>query len=426
MIEKNRELAATPPMGWNSWDCYGAGVTEGIVRANAEYMAKNLRQFGYEYIVVDIQWYEPTAVNHEYHAFADLETDEYGRLVPAENKFPSSAGGKGFAPLAEYIHSLGLKFGIHIMRGIPRQTVHRNIRIKGTDISARDIAKTDSICAWNTDMYGVDPEKPGAKEWYQSVFELYASWGVDFIKCDDIARELPKEESELVLLSDALKSCGREMVLSLSPGPSIPEKAELYRQTANMQRITDDFWDKWDLLYNMFERCDRWSTLVTRGSWADCDMLPIGAILQDYGEEKHTNFTHDEQRTMMTLWCIMRSPVIMGGDLTKNDDFTLNLLTNSAVLEMLRCSRFAHQLFRRTIGGNEIIAWAAVRSEGGGYLALFNAGSDMASVSMNLSECEIDSEVVSLVDLWNGSVTDNTDVISAEIAPHGVAAFRID
>lgn len=426
MLEKNRELAVTPPMGWNSWDCYGAGVTEEIVRKNAEYMAKHLKQFGYEYIVVDIQWYEPTAVNHEYHAFADLETDEYGRLVPAVNKFPSSAGGKGFAPLAEYIHSLGLKFGIHIMRGIPRQTVHRNIKIKGTDISARDIAKTDSICAWNTDMYGVDPEKPGAKEWYQSVFELFASWGVDFIKCDDIARELPKEESELVLLSDALKSCGRDMVLSLSPGPSIPEKAELYRQTANMQRITDDFWDKWELLYNMFERCDKWSTLVTRGNWADCDMLPIGAILQDYGEENRTNFTHDEQRTMMTLWCIMRSPVIMGGDLTKNDDFTLDLLTNQAVLEMLRCSRFAHQLFRRTVGDNEIIAWIAVRSEGGGYLALFNAGESAASVSLTLSECEIDSEVVSLVELWSGSVTDNTDVISAEIAPHGVAAFRLD
>ena len=209
------------PMGWNSWDCYGAAVTEDIVRKNAEYMAKNLKQYGWEYIVVDIQWYEPAAVNHEYHPFTELCMDEYGRLLPAENRFPSAKGGKGFAPLAEYVHSLGLKFGIHIMRGIPRQAVHGDCKILGTNRTARQVAKTDSICKWNTDMYGLNPEKEGARAYYDSIFALYASWGVDFIKCDDIARELPHEETELVMLSDALHSCGREMILSLSPGPAL-------------------------------------------------------------------------------------------------------------------------------------------------------------------------------------------------------------
>lgn len=178
------------PMGWNSWDCYGASVNEEIVRKNAEYMAKNLKQYGYEYVVVDIQWYEPSAENHEYRPFTDLCVDEYSRVIPAENRFPSSKGGKGFAPLAEYVHSLGLKFGIHIMRGIPRQAVHGNYAILGTDKTAKQIAKTDSICAWNSDMYGVDPEKEGAEEYYESIFKLYAEWGVDFVKCDDIAREI--------------------------------------------------------------------------------------------------------------------------------------------------------------------------------------------------------------------------------------------
>lgn len=173
---------------------------------------------------MDIQWYEPNVKTHEYTPFAKLCIDEYSRVIPAENRFPSSAGGKGFAPLAEYVHSLGLKFGIHIMRGIPRQAVYERTKIKGTDKTAADVAKTDSICAWNTDMYGVDPAKPGAKEYYDSIFELYASWGVDFVKCDDIARELPKEESELIMLSDSLKNCGRDMVLSLSPGPALLEK----------------------------------------------------------------------------------------------------------------------------------------------------------------------------------------------------------
>ena len=156
-------VAKTPPMGWNSWDCYGASVNEAAVRANAEFMAKNLKEYGWEYIVVDIQWYEPTADSHEYHPFADLCVDEYSRVIPAENRFPSSAGGKGFAPLAEYVHSLGLKFGIHIMRGIPRQAVRDDLPIKGSDKTARDIARFNSICAWNPDMYGVDVGKDGAR-----------------------------------------------------------------------------------------------------------------------------------------------------------------------------------------------------------------------------------------------------------------------
>ena len=187
----------TPPMGWNSWDCWGATVTEDTVRKNAEFMAKNLKKYGWEYIVVDIQWYEPNAKSHEYNNFTELCMDEYSRLIPAPDRFPSSAGGKGFKPLADYVHSLGLKFGIHIMRGIPRQAVHQNTKISGTDKTAREIAKAASICSWNTDMYGVDPKKEGAKEYYESLFSLYASWDVDFIKCDDIARELPHEESEL-------------------------------------------------------------------------------------------------------------------------------------------------------------------------------------------------------------------------------------
>ena len=168
-------IAKTPPMGWNSWDCYGAAVTEDIVRANADYMAKNLKQYGWEYVVVDIQWYEPTAESHYYHNFTELCMDEYSRLLPAVNRFPSAADGAGFAPLAEYVHSLGLKFGIHIMRGIPRQAVHRNTAIKGSTQTSREIAAQSSICDWNTDMYGVNCTTEGGQAYYNSLFELYAS-----------------------------------------------------------------------------------------------------------------------------------------------------------------------------------------------------------------------------------------------------------
>ncbi len=413
----------TAPMGWNSWDCYGAAVTEDIVRKNADFMAKHLKKYGWEYITVDIQWYEPDVKTHEYTPFAKLCIDEYSRVIPAENRFPSSAGGKGFAPLAEYVHSLGLKFGIHIMRGIPRQAVYERTKIKGTDKTAADIAKTDSICAWNTDMYGVDPAKPGAKEYYDSIFELYASWGVDFIKCDDIARELPKEESELIMLSDSLKNCGRDMVLSLSPGPALLEKAELYKQVSNMWRITDDFWDNWQLLYNMFERCEKWAPHNGAGHWADADMLPIGYIKQDYSPDITTQFTKDEQVTMLTLWSIFRSPLIIGGEMTKFDDFTMSLLTNEGILKMHRNARHSHQVWRREMNGSEIVLWTAADAEGGQYAALFNIGENSADISVPLTELEI-YEAKDITELWSNEAF-HADNISADLAPHSARAYYL-
>ena len=416
--------ALTAPMGWNSWDCYGAAVTEEIVKRNADFMAKYLKRYGWEYITVDIQWYEPLADTHEYHPFTDLCMDEYSRLLPAENRFPSAAGGKGFAPLAEYVHSLGLKFGIHIMRGIPRQAVHKNTKIMGTDRTARQIAKTANICHWNTDMYGVDPDKEGARAYYDSLFELYASWGVDFIKCDDIARELPHEEKELVLLSEALHDCGRDMVLSLSPGPALLEKAELYKQLSNMWRITDDFWDKWELLYDMFSRAEKWCTHTGAGHWPDADMLPIGPIRQSENTENRTLFTEDEQITMMTLWSIFRSPLIIGGEMTGFDEFTMSLLTNEAILGMHRNARHSHQVWRKEIRGIEHILWTAVNAEGGQYFAVFNAGEADSEIEIALSELEI-YEPVTGRELWSGETISEKDVIQVNLKSHGAKAYFV-
>ena len=414
----------TAPMGWNSWDCYGASVTEETVKKNADFMAKYLKEYGWEYIVVDIQWYEPTATTHEYHPFTELCMDEYSRLIPAPNRFPSSAGGKGFAPLAEYVHSLGLKFGIHIMRGIPRQAVHQNGKIKGTERTAREVAKTASICHWNTDMYGLDPEKEGARAYYDSLFELYASWGVDFVKCDDIARELPHEEAELIMLSDALKSCGRDMVLSLSPGPALPEKAELYKQTANMWRITDDFWDQWELLYDMFSRAERWCTHTGAGNYPDADMLPIGPLRQDYDEKDWTKFTENEQITMMTLWCIFRSPLMIGGEMTGFDDFTMSLITNRDILTMHRDARHSHQVFRKEIDGVEHILWTAVSARGGQYVTVFNAGEKESEIKIPLVDLDIYDQI-SGKELWSGQEVQAEENLTVKLESHGAKAFLL-
>ncbi len=413
-------VAKTPPMGWNSWDCYGASVNEEIVRGNAKFMAENLKEFGWEYIVVDIQWYEPTADSHNYHNFTELEMDEYSRLIPAVNRFPSSANGKGFAPLAEYVHSLGLKFGIHIMRGIPRQAVHGNTAIKGTDITARQIAAQASICRWNTDMYGVDCTKDGAQEYYNSLFKMYAAWGVDFIKVDDICNHHP--ENEIEAISNAIKNSGRDMVLSLSPGPAQIEKAEHLKQYANMWRITDDFWDKWELLYDMFWRAEVWCTHASAGHFPDADMLPIGYILQDYNPDNYTKFTHDEQITMLNLWCMIRSPLMIGGELTKMDDFTMSLLNQNELIEILNNTHSAHQLFRVKSKDAEHCAWITTHEDNGYYIALFNLGESTSEV---IADIPFAKNFTAYDIRKSDEIFNVSGKISAELSAHGSVIFKL-
>jgi len=156
-------LAPTPPMGWNSWNSFGPTITEAQALENADIMVAKLLPFGYNVFTVDIQWYEPNANSYEYRKDAELTMDQYGRLQPAPNRFPSAAGGTGFKKLADQIHARGMKFGIHLMRGIPRQAVRLNTPILGTNLHARDIADTKAICEWNGDMSCTPATSPTRK-----------------------------------------------------------------------------------------------------------------------------------------------------------------------------------------------------------------------------------------------------------------------
>lgn len=415
------KLAQTPPMGWNSWDCYGASVREDEVRANADYIAKNLKQYGWEYVVVDIQWYEPNAKSDQYNPHALLVMDDYSRLMPAVNRFPSAAEGQGFKPLGDYIHSLGLKFGIHILRGIPRQAVAQNTKILGTDYTAADIADTSSTCDWNTDMYGVDPSKPGAQEYYNSIFQLYAEWGVDYVKVDDISRPYRKDEIELI--RSAIDNSGRPMVLSLSPGPTPVAEGEHVSKHANLWRMTDDFWDRWDLLYGMFERADAWSDYIGPGHWPDADMLPLGRIgIRSAWGDRYTRFSREEQITLMTLWAMMRSPLMFGGDLRYNDEWTTSLLTNEEVLKITNCSHSNRQLYRR----DDIAAWTALGEEGEIYLAHFNLTDQAADISTDLSQLDLAGTYV-VRDLWarEDLKTAATEVVTRNVPAHGAVLMRL-
>ena len=224
------EWAPTPPMGWNSWDCYGAGVWQSNVLANADYMATNLKAHGWNLITIDIQWYEPLAHTTDYRRGAALEMDAHGRLLPAPNRFPMTQDSRSFKPVADYLHSRGLKFGLHLIRGIPRQAVDRdNTPILGTDFHAADIADKANVCRWNGDMYGVDMSKPGAQEYYNSVFALFASWDLDFVKVDDLSS--PYHQAEIEAIRRAIDRSGRAIVFSTSPGATPSTRAGMSRPT---------------------------------------------------------------------------------------------------------------------------------------------------------------------------------------------------
>lgn len=430
----HKRFAPTPPMGWNSWDCYGTSVNEEQLLGNAEYMAKHLKKYGWEYIVCDIQWSEPTADSFDYHNFAPLYMDEYSRLIPAPERFPSSAGGKGFKPIADKIHALGLKFGIHIMRGIPRQAVHSNTPIKCDGVTARDIAQQFSVCPWNTDMYGVDAGRRGAREYYDSLLELYASWDVDFIKCDDIGNtEFKKDDPysarrEIEMLRKAIDRCGRPMVLSLSPGPAPVWEHEHLAANANMWRMTGDFWDGWDRLHDMFDRCLAWQDYVRTGAYPDCDMLPVGKLAiasSRWNPERFTRFTHDEQITMLTLWSIFRSPLMIGGEMRQNDDFTLWLLTNEELIDMLKNSHSAHQHYRNETDGKGEIIWTA-KGDGRRYVALFNTDDTEREITFDLTDIALDASSRKARDLWaHEEYPADGGKIKAVVNSHGARLFKI-
>ena len=396
------KLAQTPPMGWNSWDSFGTGVTEAEVKANADYMSKHLKSHGWEYVVVDIQWSEANPKTHGYRPNTELVMDGFGRLMPAPNRFPSAADGKGFKPLADYVHSKGLKFGIHIMRGIPRKAVDANLPIFGTELKAADIANKESICRWNSDMYGVDTTKPGGKEYYDSIVALYKSWGLDFIKADDMFGFGPAGDhsSEITALGDSLTKSGRPIILSLSPGTRDASKADFIAQHAQMWRISGDFWDRWVDLKNQFPRLNTWSAHVRPGGWPDADMLPLGhiGIRAERGEPRMSLLTHDEQTMLMTLWSIARSPLMFGGHLPDNDDFTLSLMNNDDVLAANQKGTGSKQLFAN---GSQI-AWVsdAVGSKAK-YLAVFNIGDTAEEdVKVNWSDIAGVGKKAAVRDLW--------------------------
>jgi alpha-galactosidase len=429
---QTQALAATPPMGWNSWDSYGELITEAQVRATADVMAKQLKPFGWQYVVIDEGWYLLDPEKRAKPEESRFQMSEDGRFTPDPVRYPSSANGAGMKGLADYIHSLGLKFGVHILRGIPREAVARNLPIAGSAFHAKDAADESDVCPWNTYMYGVRKNAAG-QAYYDSIATLYASWGVDFVKADCIS-DHPYKPEEIRMLSEALRKTGRPIVLSLSPGPTALEHADVVAKYAQMWRICDDFWDHWgkwaghdwsQSLHDQFVTTAKWAPHVKPGGWPDADMLPLGYLGPHPGadEPRQTRFTRDEQRTMMTLWSIFRSPLIMGGDLLSLDDWTKSLLTNTEVIAVNQHSSENHPV----ITTDNIVIWTAKPDDGKGrYVAVFNIGDTEQTVSYEWKQLALPDGNRKVRDLWQKKDMAKAKSLNLKLAPHASALWRVE
>ncbi|WP_029069015.1 glycoside hydrolase family 27 protein [Jonesia quinghaiensis] len=429
---------ARPPMGWNSWDCYGTTVTETELLANAQFMAQHLAEHGWDTVVCDIQWYEPNARAGGYNDNATLLLDANGRQLPVPERFPSALNAAGhntgFTAIAKQIHQLGLRFGVHLMRGIPRQAVRDNLPIAGSTWHAADVANPASTCPWNSDNVGVNTEHPGAQDWYDALIDQLARWGVDFLKVDDMLAPYHARDIEMIhaAIKRAAAAHGTDITLSLSPGTRVSLRRQPHLAAhSTMWRISDDLWDRWEDLTAQLDRLALWAPHQTPGAWADADMLPLGriGIRAERGEPRDSRLTHSEQQVLMSAWTLAQSPLMMGGDLPTSSPQTIELLTNADLLEHYRQGIAAHCILHE----GDIRVWATPPQAKLCHVAVFNLADNSHTAVIDLADIPASPQATA-VDIWSGetfTVNPGNEQhpyphIVLELAPHSVVHLRLD
>lgn len=421
------QWALTPPMGWNSYDCLGTSITEDETLANARTMKEKLLSHGWQYVVIDARWYDSVSsyddrnFNRE-RAGAKLTADQFGRLLPAVTRFPSSAGGNGFKPLADQIHAMGLKFGFHMMRGIPRQAVKAKTPIEGSAFTAADAGDPKNTCGWCPDMFGVRANEAG-QAWYDSCAKLWAAWGLDFVKVDDLSS--PYHAPEIEMIRKAIDKCGRPIVFSTSAGPTLVAQAAHVSTHANMWRVSGDFWDRWNDLNRQFDLIAAWQGVAGPGHFPDADMIPFGHIgikCTIAGKDRQTRFTRDEQRTLMSLWALAPSPLMLGNNLPDTDEWTLSLLTNDEVLAVNQDPLGSPARRVMQTKGTEV--WVKELKDGSKAIGLFNRTAAAATVTLNWDDAKLTGKH-SLSDLWQHQDLGAFDArFSSPVPAHGVVLLR--
>ena len=441
-LSQAQNPAPTPPMGWNSWDAYGLTINEADYRANVKVLA-GIQEFGWKYAVIDEGGYME-------NPFGDkVETRKYlwdgnGILIPVVSRFPSSASGAGFKPLADWVHAQGLKFGIHIVRGIPRQVVKENLPIAGSSFHAADAGDTTETCPWDEGNYGVMDNAAG-QAYYDSMLKLYAGWGLDYIKVDCIS-DHPYRPTEIRQIAAAIKKTGRPIVLSLSPGPAKLDHASEMAEYAQMWRISDDHWDVWTATHkpgngefpfgvgDAFDRLAKWFPYVKEGNWPDEDMLPWGWLgpHPGWGEPRQSRETQDEQRTEFTLWAITRSPLILGANLTRLDEFTKSLITNQTMLFMNQNVTYSRPVDAASLGAGfeHARVWRATINASGArnyaeFFAFFNLDDKPATLRATWKQLGLEGTKHQAQNVWSESAFKESKEVSVTLPAHGSTVYEV-
>ena len=434
--------APTPPMGWNSWDAYGLTINEADFKANATVLA-GMRQFGWQYAVIDEGWYMENP-NGRNLAERKYLLDGNGILLPVTSRFPSSADGAGFKPLADWVHKQGLKFGIHIVRGIPRDAVKVNLPIAGTNFHAADAADLNSPCGWDDGNWGVTDNAAG-QAYYDSMLKLYAGWGLDFLKVDCIS-DHPYRPTEIRQIAEAIRKTGRPMVLSLSPGPTQLENAAEVAELAQMWRITNDHWDAWSFprksgddeypfgLRDEFDRLAKWFVYAKPGNWPDADMLPWGWLgpHPGMGEARQSRLTQEEEKTELTLWAIARSPMILGANLTRLDDFTRSLISNQSILFMNQNVTYSHPVDLKSLGAGfeNARVWRATINAPGArnyaeYFGFFNLDDKPLTLRVSWAQLGLEGKKHLAQEMWKEGGFKELKEVTVTLPAHGSTVYEI-
>ena len=424
-----KPVAATPPMGWNSWDAYGLRITEAEFRANVAVLASVLKPYGWRYAVIDEGWYMENPQDRPRPETLRFAIDGFGRYIPVPARFPSAGGGAGFERIGRDVHAAGLLFGVHLVRGIPRVAVTANTPVEGSAFHAVDVADQTDACPWDPTNWGVRDNAAG-QAYYDSLLHQLAGWGVDLLKVDCIS-DHPYKKDEIAMIRRAIDKTGRPMVLSLSPGPTALEHAAEVGALAQMWRISDDIWDVWKTekkwpqsVISQFARTAAWANYAKPGNWPDADMLPLGELRPSpgWGEARKSGLTQDEQRTLMTLWAMARSPLILGANLTMLDGFTTSLLVNREVLRIDQTAVAS----RKVLDDGDVVVWTADLPGGGRALALFNVGDGMATVSGEFAKYGLGSGKYQVRDAWAGNPLGQLNAVNGVVLPpHGCALWML-
>jgi len=416
---------SSPFLGWNSYNCYGTHINEKLTWENLEAFIQKLKPYGYEYFVLDAGWYrhcvlKPGEIWPTDGDKAILTVDEFGRFMPSPVYFPN-----GFKAIIDYAHNHGVKFGLHLMRGIPRVAVEKNLPIKGTEYFARDIVNLKDTCNWSTLNYGIDMNKPGAQEYYNSVLELLAGWGVDFIKYDDIVHK----PMEIDAVANAIEKTGKNIILSISPGDDInPEYFETYKR-AQMIRISRDIWDLKEDLEISFERWEQILPYADKGFWLDMDMIPLGHIRINYpvtrnilkstrGYERMDYFSDAQKKTFITQRAMAASPLFMGGALTSSPKSVFELITNPGMLACNQNGVTGKLVTRVSSYAEKVDVWKTNHktSNGEGWIGVFNRNAYLEMISFKKEELGLNQgQSYQLYDIWGQKIIDDAETFIFEI-----------